>query len=73
MSVGVSHMLLKHSKSIFVPLAGKISHHPKEWWEDVTHPERAFLLKEAVLEIEDDSEDDQGIPVYKESRCPLLK
>lgn len=66
-------MLLKHSTAMFKPLAGKISHHDKVWWEDQQHPERAKFLKEAVLEIDDDSEDDQGIPVYKENRCPLLK
>lgn len=73
MSVGVQKLLLKHSTDMFVPLAQQISHHPKVWWEDQSHPEREYFLKEVVLEIEDDSEDDQGIPLYKESRCPLFQ
>ena len=73
MSVGVQQILLKHSTSVFAPRAAKVSHHPKVWWEDQSHPERAYFLKEAVLELDDDSEDDQGIPLYKESRCPLLQ
>jgi hypothetical protein len=72
MSVGVQQILLKHSTEMFVPLAQQISHHPKIWWEDKAHPEREYFLKEVVLEIDDDSEDDQGIPLYKESRCPLF-
>lgn len=58
---------------MFMPMANKISHHEKEWWEDTKHPERAFFLAQAVNEPADDSEDDMGLPLYKESKCQLYR
>ena len=58
---------------MFLPMANRVSHHEKEWWEDTKHPERAFFLDQAVNEPADDSEDDTGAPIFKASKCPLYQ
>jgi hypothetical protein len=47
--------------------------HPKEWWTEPGHPERQRLLREVMLEVDNDSEDERGRPVYIKERCPLFK
>lgn len=48
-------------------------HYPKDWWEDETHPERKYFLKDVVGEPDDPDEDDQGVPLYQVSKCPKYK
>jgi hypothetical protein len=47
--------------------------HPKEWWEDPDHPERHHLVREVILEREQDSEDEWGRPKYIKERDPQFK
>ena len=47
--------------------------HPKDWWYAPDHPERLKLLKEVILEKDQDSEDEKGKPVYIKDRCPQFR
>ncbi len=43
---------------MFAEVANKLMHYPKDWWEDETHPERKYFLKDVVGEPDDPDEDD---------------
>ena len=47
--------------------------HPREWWTEPDHPERQRLLQEVINEIDNNSEDERGKPVYIKERDPLFK
>jgi hypothetical protein len=61
----MQNLMLKPS---YQNLANDIKHHPIEWWYDKKFPERLNLLRNVLGEVENDTEDESGKPIFDENK-----